>query len=283
MAKGKFFKIFIPVVFIWSFTSSFLFLSGALAQENFQPEIQIEIGGFSKEDFSDQRSYACGKGSSETCIEINWIAKYISVVYQYGIGIAAILAVVMVMVGGFIWLASAGSPDKITKAKEFIISAITGLLLALFSFIILSAINPNLVSFQPLSIGQDILPDTQGRPETNTSVSNDSKAREKISEILTICRTREELAKYSCNYMFSNTRNYREFGGNEFYFEIPAPTTVEEAARQRQRGESLAGFLEDQTGIPIQLNQFIDYAGLRFRLNANDPSNRFWEVRNRYP
>ncbi len=120
-------------------------------QEPFVPVVRVKIGQ-TEVKFT---GVAC---DGEKC-SIDWIAKYISIVYQYGVGIAAILAVVMIMVGGFIWLASAGSPDKITKAKEFIISAITGLLLALFSFIILTSINPGLVRFQPLSISQDRLPD----------------------------------------------------------------------------------------------------------------------------
>src|SRR3989344_8157061 len=80
------------------------------------------------------------------CLSIPWIGQYVSALYQYSVGIAAILAMVMIMVGGFLWLTSAGSPDRVGKAKEFITSAIMGLALALFSFVILYTINPRLVN-----------------------------------------------------------------------------------------------------------------------------------------
>ncbi len=107
-----------------------------------------------------------GVGCDGEKCEVDWIAKYISVIYQYGVGITAILAVVMVMAGGFLWLISGGSPDKVGKAKEFIFSAITGLTLALFSFIILSAINPSLVAFQPIKFGQTVLSPSGDTPGT---------------------------------------------------------------------------------------------------------------------
>jgi len=81
-----------------------------------------------------------------TQCNIGWIGQYISAIYQYGVGLAAVLAVVMIMAGGFIWLMSGGSPDKVGVGKDFITAALTGLILALFSFLILQTINPKLVS-----------------------------------------------------------------------------------------------------------------------------------------
>lgn len=89
---------------------------------------------------------------NEQLCQINWIGQYISGIYRYGISLAAVLAVVMVMVGGFIWLSSGGSADKIKTAKSFIGSAFAGLLLALFAFVILNTINPRLVNLDPLKI-----------------------------------------------------------------------------------------------------------------------------------
>src|SRR3989338_6315349 len=86
------------------------------------------------------------------CLSIPWIGQYVSALYQYSVGIAAILAMVMIMVGGFLWLTSAGSPDRVGKAKEFITSAIMGLALALFSFVILYTINPRLVNLGGVTV-----------------------------------------------------------------------------------------------------------------------------------
>jgi len=111
------------------------------------PSIKMSIGNFS--GWGDSGGWT----QSGDKVSISWLSDYISVLYQYGVGIAAVLAAVMIMAGGFIWLMSAGSPDKVGKAKDFIVSALTGLFLALFSFIILTTINPRLISMEPLEIG----------------------------------------------------------------------------------------------------------------------------------
>ncbi|MEK7653065.1 MAG: pilin [Patescibacteria group bacterium] len=75
----------------------------------------------------------------------NPLYKYISVWYGFIIGSIGILATVMIMYGGFKWLTSRGNSSQISDAKEKIISAITGLLLAFLSYTILNLINPRLV------------------------------------------------------------------------------------------------------------------------------------------
>ncbi|MDX9893544.1 MAG: hypothetical protein RB292_04015 [Patescibacteria group bacterium] len=109
------------------------------------PEVVIKLGDYQV----PLSSINCAAG--DEC-EIPWIGEYISALYRYGVGLAVTLAVVMIMAGGFLWLMSGGSPDRVGKAKEFIISAFSGVLLALFSFIILQGINPELVKLNPIKV-----------------------------------------------------------------------------------------------------------------------------------
>lgn len=76
------------------------------------------------------------------------IADYIIAIYKYGIGIVGIIATVVMMIGGVIWLTAGGSPEKIKDAQEWIKSALTGLVLALGSYLILATINTDLVNFK---------------------------------------------------------------------------------------------------------------------------------------
>ena len=80
--------------------------------------------------------------------------QYIRGIYNLFIGVVGLLAVVMIMLGGFKWLLAAGNAQKIAGAKTTIISAIMGLVLALGSYSILSWINPALteLKLQPASI-----------------------------------------------------------------------------------------------------------------------------------
>ncbi|MFA6388873.1 MAG: hypothetical protein WCW27_06460, partial [Patescibacteria group bacterium] len=59
-----------------------------------------------------------------------------------------IIATVLIMAGGVMWLTSAGNEQSITQGKELITSAVIGLVLALFSYSILYLINPNFVNMK---------------------------------------------------------------------------------------------------------------------------------------
>ncbi len=82
-------------------------------------------------------------GETEQQIDIS---KYIAALYSYLIAIVGILAVAMIVFGGLRWLMAGGNASQIGEAKEYIGSAIIGLLLALFSYVLLQTVNPNLVS-----------------------------------------------------------------------------------------------------------------------------------------
>jgi len=85
-------------------------------------------------------------------IDGDTIGTYISAVYKFFVGALAIIAVVMIMIGGFQWLMAAGSAEKVSHAKETIFGAIIGLVLALTSYLLLYTLNPNLVQYQSLIV-----------------------------------------------------------------------------------------------------------------------------------
>jgi hypothetical protein len=72
---------------------------------------------------------------------------YLNLVFKIGIGIAAGLAVIQIVIGGIQYMASE-SPFKIGDAKAKIEGAILGLVLALGIYIFLYTINPDLVSLK---------------------------------------------------------------------------------------------------------------------------------------
>lgn len=80
-----------------------------------------------------------------TIVRSTLIGRYIKAIYNYAIGITGILAVIMISFGGMLWLTSGGSPEKINQAKTFIVGALIGLALVLFSYTLLKTINTKLV------------------------------------------------------------------------------------------------------------------------------------------
>lgn len=57
-------------------------------------------------------------------------------VIQWVLGILALIAVVMIIYGGFIWLTAAGDDSKIDKAKKIISAAVVGLIVVILAWAI---------------------------------------------------------------------------------------------------------------------------------------------------
>jgi hypothetical protein len=57
-------------------------------------------------------------------------------VISWVLGILALVAVVMIILGGFQWLTAAGSEEKIEKAKKVISAAVIGLIIVLLAWAI---------------------------------------------------------------------------------------------------------------------------------------------------
>lgn len=99
----------------------------------FTPQVSIPYSSFSK------------GGAYTLRDDTGPIGEYIKAIYNYGVAGVGILAAIMLMLGGIIWLTSAGSSSKVEQAKSIITSSIVGLGLVLTSYLLLKTINPDLV------------------------------------------------------------------------------------------------------------------------------------------
>lgn len=76
---------------------------------------------------------------------------YIMAVYKFGIWSVGIAALLMIMVGGFMYITSAGNNASMEKAKGIIFDSVIGILLALTAYLLLYVINPELVKIKLIS------------------------------------------------------------------------------------------------------------------------------------
>lgn len=65
-------------------------------------------------------------------------------IYNVAIGFIIIAAVLMIIVGGYTLVFSAGKPDLVTKGKKQITGAIIGLVIAILSAVFLNFLNPRI-------------------------------------------------------------------------------------------------------------------------------------------
>ncbi len=80
--------------------------------------------------------------------EFAHIGEFIQFIYNYGIILASIISVIMIIVAGLQWTMSGGNTSTIDSAKKRIGGAIVGLVIALLSYTILFAINPQLLNLR---------------------------------------------------------------------------------------------------------------------------------------
>ena len=72
------------------------------------------------------------------------LPEYIKYLFNFGIAIGGILAFLVLVYGGFLWMTSAGDPTAIGKAKTKMFGGIIGLCLLLGAYLIIGMIDPDL-------------------------------------------------------------------------------------------------------------------------------------------
>lgn len=192
-------------IFIFVFIFSIISLNKVHALE-FKPQVGIPDSIF-------ENAVSMEGNNSGTSL----IAKFVKAIYNYGISIGAILAAIMLMAGGLIWLTSGGSQEKVSKAKDIIIGSITGLALLFGSYVILNTINPNLMNLKTREI-TSIQKVAVGCCQTSTStiVLGGTTQIQTIAQLTSPenCKTLD--GKYKGENFIPNTDIIAGIGGQEF-------------------------------------------------------------------
>ncbi len=84
-------------------------------------------------------------------VSVPFLAQYINGIYSYMLAISTIVAIIVVIVGGFYYLLGATVGDA-RKGQTLIKDAVGGLVVLYASYFILYTVNPNLVSLRPLRL-----------------------------------------------------------------------------------------------------------------------------------
>ena len=71
--------------------------------------------------------------------------EFVTKLLKFGSGIAGGIAFLLIIIGGFQMVMSAGNPEKLNEGKELITSAIVGLLFIIFSIFILRLIGVDIL------------------------------------------------------------------------------------------------------------------------------------------
>lgn len=102
---------------------------------------------------------------------------YVSALYKFGLWTIGISAMLMIVIGGYMYLTSAGNASQTGKAKGVIMDALAGLFLALLAWLLLYTINPDLVNLPgaPAASQSPGTPGAGGVPGTPTGPGGTTK------------------------------------------------------------------------------------------------------------
>ena len=123
--------------------------------------------------------------------------------FQIGIGIAALLAVLMITFGGFRYMTAVTDKGK-SSAKEILTSAVFGLVLVIASVLLLSTINPQIVS---LNIAVKPLPEVTYERESGDQPLKDVTGKslpgggfnKDAAEFKTVCEEEGSIITRECD------------------------------------------------------------------------------------
>lgn len=114
----------------------------------------------------------------------NWIWEYIASMYNYGVAVAGIIATVVMMFGGVLWLTSAGNATRVSEAKAWISASVTGLVLMLASYTVLQQINPAIVNETTLEVKiVEKAPDIENGSESEMGITTSGGALGSLQSI----------------------------------------------------------------------------------------------------
>lgn len=107
----------------------------------------IGSGGATTDQISAQA------GASNTAS--NDLYNCINRVYRFAIVLASVAGVLLIVIAGYIYMSAEGNSESVDKAKSIITSTITALVILFVGYILLRALNPDLIQFrniQPPSV-----------------------------------------------------------------------------------------------------------------------------------
>lgn len=116
-------------------------------------------------------------------IEYGSVEKYLGSIYNWGISIVGVLALIQLIRGGLMYMVS-GAVEQKSSAKEIITDALIGLIIALASVVIVTVLNPRL-TIMTKPVLETPAPETPALEEPPTGESLPPPTGERVAKCLT--------------------------------------------------------------------------------------------------
>ncbi|EKE15634.1 MAG: hypothetical protein ACD_11C00116G0021 [uncultured bacterium] len=135
------------------------------------------------------------------------LPQLLSAIYKFGIWTVGIAAMFMIVIGGFMYVSSAGNTSTAGSAKNIITDALIGLVVAMAAYLFLYVINPDLVK---TSLMTEVSPSVEAYLYGRGTPSNEET--KKIIEQLGVNDLADEILKSGISV--SGSGDCKDAGGN---------------------------------------------------------------------
>jgi hypothetical protein len=76
--------------------------------------------------------------------------KCINQIYKFAIVLASVIGVFFIVIAGYLYMSSGGDSESVSKAKDILVTTISGIVILLVGYILLKALNPDLIEFHSI-------------------------------------------------------------------------------------------------------------------------------------
>ncbi len=127
-------KIFLPLVATMIFVTS-IFMGPTLAVSQVHAQSTTNTGDKVQDGLTDiGAAYPAGAKQERNLKDV------IRKVINWALYFAAIIAVIFIIIGGFMYITSAGDPGKATKGRTTLVNALIGLTIIVLSYLIVQIV-----------------------------------------------------------------------------------------------------------------------------------------------
>jgi hypothetical protein len=143
--KKKIFSLFLALAFL--FTS---FAGPAYAQFNVTGKASVTSGGAG--------DVLCGSSGINTaigCIDVLGSREaFLGQILGWAIGVGGGIAFLLIVYAGFMIMTSSGNPERLKAGQELLTSAISGIILLIFSIMVLNLIGVKILRLDQFGFGK---------------------------------------------------------------------------------------------------------------------------------
>ena len=97
------------------------------------------------------------------------LPRCVNQIYIWSLGVASLLALLMIVIGGYYYMTASGNAERSAKGIDIIWSSVIGLVLLFGAYLLLNTINPDLVNFNANSVNCLSDPTAVGCPQPNSA------------------------------------------------------------------------------------------------------------------